>query len=244
MHKKLTYDIPQAFVSMFIAWFTGYIYFAIHSVYFSGWGYITDFSAIFFWTGLFTFICVFTFVPLIIFLFRKTSLSRSNIFFPLFTILFSQIALTILLLPFTDFQPFQMGFFYFVYAAVIGLAFGLFYLLFQSKLNLKDKKQWIKKTIFLFFSVLFLVFLFYVFPYVSPGLAYKYFGDSIQDKAIISVLRKCKVGDTIQKINCQLPNFASNTRGKGMMSASMDNFYYNIEFENGKITKLITKDTK
>ena len=244
MHKTLTYDIPQSFVSMFIAWFTGYIYFAIYSVYFSGWGYITDFSAIFLWTGLFAFICVFTFVPLIIFIFKKISFSRSNIFFPFFTILFSQIALTILLLPFTAFQPFQMGLFYFVYAAVIGLTFGLFYLLLQTKLHLNDKKQWIKKTIFLFFPILFLIFLFYVFPFVCPGLAYTYFGDSIKDKAIKSVLRKCKVGDSIQKINNQLPDFANNMSGKGMMSASMGDFYYNIEFENGKITKLMTKDTK
>jgi len=244
MQRAITYHKVQSLIAMFVAWFIGYIYFAIKMVHFSGWGYVTDFSAVFFWTGLFAFISSLTFVPLTIKLFNKTLLNRRKYLFPISTMLLSQVALTILLLPFTNFQPFQMGLFYYIYAGIIGLAFGLIYLLFQKIEVFSTKDNKYKKFLVLIFPVLFLLFLFYLFPYTNTTLAYKYFGDSIKDKAIKSVLRKYKVGDKIMDLNVQLPSFGPGAIGNGNMAGTMENFTYDIEYENGIITKLTINDRK
>lgn len=117
---------------MFIGWFFGYVYFAVRMVHFSGWGYVTDFNAIFFWTSLFALISSVTFVPLTIFIFNKVTKGTYNKWFPVATTLASQVALTILLLPFTGLRPFDMGVFYFLYAAIIGFTFGSFYYIMVS----------------------------------------------------------------------------------------------------------------
>lgn len=244
MHQTFGYDVIQSLIAMFIAWFIGYIYFSIYMVHFSGWGYVTDFSAIFFWTGIFAFVASITFVPLTVKLFNKFLFVRTKVLFPLFTVLASQIALTILLLPFTNFQPFQMGVFYYIYAAVIGLVFGLFYLWFQTRCFFSNKDRITKRIAILISPIVYLLFLFYLLPYINPAIAYRYFGNSIKEKAIEFVLSKYKVGDEVKEINNQLPGFTGNIISKGNMSGSSENFSYNIEFENGIITKITISNIK
>ena len=153
----------------------------------------------------------------------------------------SQFALTLLLLPFTNFQPFQMGLFYYIYAGIIGIAFGLIYLLLQKTIFFSNKDRWVKKILILITPILFLLFLFYLLPYTNTSIAYKYFGDSIKDKAIKSILRKYKVGDKIKDLNRELPLFGGDKIGKGNAAGSMESFSYNIQYENGIITELIIK---
>ena len=229
---------------MFIAWFVGYIFFSIYMVHFSGWGYVTDFSAVFFWTGLFAFVTSLTFVPLTIKLFNKLSFKK-KVLFPIITLLVSQIALTILLLPFTGLRPFEMGAFYFFYAAIIGLAFGLFYIWFQTKNFFSDKSRIVKKVVILSSPIILLLFLFYLFPYLSPSIAFKYFGDTIKDKAIEIVLIRYKAGDKLKDLSNQLPGFIESTNDKGSAFGSTEKFTYNIEFEHGFITKMtLTNNVK
>lgn len=244
MQLDITYDKIQSIIAMFVAWFIGYMYFAVRMVHFSGWGYVTDFSAVFFWTALFALISSITFVPLTIKLFNKTELKKMTFLFPVMTMLVSLVALTILLLPFTNFQPFQMGLFYYIYAGIIGVAFGLIYLWFQKKSFFSDKNRLAKKILILVSPILFILFLFYLFPYTNTTIAYKYFGDSIKDKAIKSVLSKYKVGDTIKDLNRELPSFGGDTIGNGNMAGSMDNYSYNIKYENGIITELTINESK
>lgn len=240
MNQNLVFDKWQTFIAMFIGWFAGYIYFAIHMVHFSGWGYVTDFSAIFFWTGIFALISAFTFVPMLIRIYNKTLVAKQKLFFPLAAVLASQIALAVLLLPFTNFRPFELGGFYFGYAGIVGFVFGLFYVLFQINPLFNDDSQLTKKMAFFVSPVLFLFFLFYLFPYANPTLAYKYFGDSIKEKAMLYVVSKFKVGDKIKDLHNQLPKdtrdvFVDSVAIFGMESGSG----YSIKYEKGVITELV-----
>lgn len=55
----------------------------------------------------------------------------------------------------------------------------------------------IKKIAVLLIPVAFVLFLFNVFPYIAPSLAYKYFGDTIREKATQHVLHSFNPGDKI-----------------------------------------------
>ena len=248
MRTELVYNKLQSFIAMFIAWFAGYLYFAIHMVHFSGWGYVTDFTAIFFWTGLFAFISAFAFVPIIIKCYNKTPLTRQKKLFPLATGVSSQLVLALLLLPFTNFRLFEMGGFYFGYAGIIGFIFGLSYALFQNIALFDNTNTLLGKLLIIISPALFLIFLFQLFPYTNPTLAYKYFGDNIKDKAMFYVLGKYKVGDKITDLESRLPGLTGEVLGQpsgiGMASGSGNGFSYDIKFEKGIITELVIDNGK
>ncbi|MDO7853777.1 hypothetical protein [Hymenobacter convexus] len=245
---KIEYNKLQSFIAMFIAWFAGYLYFAIYMVHFSNWGYVTDFTPILFWTGLFALISAFVFVPIIIKSYNKTLLARQKKLFPLATGASSQLVLMLLLLPFTNFRPFEIGSFYFGYAGIIGCVFGIFYALFQHVGLFDNTNTLLGKALIIISPALFLVFLFQLFPYASPTLAYKYFGDSIKEKAMFYVLGKYKVGDRITDLESQLPGLTGQAlrqpAGIGMASGSGNGFSYDIKFEKGTITELVIDNSK
>jgi hypothetical protein len=245
---KVVYNRLQSFIAMFIAWFVGYLYFAIYMVHFSGWGYVTDFTPILFWTGLFALISAFVFVPMIIKLYNKAFLASQKKGFPLATGVASQLVLALLLLPFTDLRPFEIGWFYFGYAGIIGLVFGMFYSFFQHIDLFNNTNTLLGKLLIIISPALFLVFLFQLFPYTNPTLAYKYFGDSIKAKATFYVLGKYKVGDKITDLESRLPGLTGEVLGQppsvGMASGSGNGFSYDIKFEKGKITELVIDNSK
>ncbi|MDO7848062.1 hypothetical protein Q5H92_16980 [Hymenobacter sp. M29] len=248
MRTKLVYNKLQSFIAMFIAWFAGYIYFAIYMVHFSNWGYVTDFTFILSWTGIFTLISAFVFVPIIIKGYNKTFLTRQTKLFPLVTGAASQLVLALLLLPFTDLRPFEISWFYFGYAGIIGCVFGVFYAMFQIFWPFDSTSTWLRKSLIIISPALFLVFLFQLFPYITPTLAYKYFGDSIKEKAIFYVMGKYKVGDKISDLESQLPGLTGQGLGQpadiGMASGSGYGFSYDIKFEKGIITELVIDSSK
>jgi hypothetical protein len=245
---KIVYNKLQSFIAMSIAWFVGYLYFAIRMVHFSGWGYVTDFTPILFWTGLFALISAFAFIPGIIKCYNKTLLTKQKKWFPLATGVASQLVLALLLLPFTNLRPFDMSWFYFGYAGVIGFVFGVFYALFQRVALFDNINTFPGKLLVIISPALFLVFLFQLFPYTNPTLAYTYFGDSISDKALLYILGKYKVGDRIADLQKQLPRMVGRELVQesdvGGASGTGNGYSYDIEYEKGIITKLVVTNSK
>lgn len=223
---------------MFIGWFFGYVYFAVRMVHFSGWGYVTDFNAIFFWTSLFALISCVTFVPLTIVIFNKVTKGTYHKWFPVATTLVSQVALIILLLPFTALRPFDMGVSYFLYAAIIGFTFGSCYYIMQVNNFCGADDSKLKKTAVLIVPVAFILFLFNLFPYIAPSIAYKYFGGTIREKATKHVLQSFNPGDKITDLNAKLPGFGGSTTGSGSISGSGGAISYDIKYDNGIITNI------
>ncbi|MGR6088072.1 MAG: hypothetical protein ACU4F9_07845 [Arcticibacter sp.] len=242
MKRAITFNIIQAYLAMFIAWFSGYIYCSIRMVHFTRWGYVTDFSFVLSGTGIVAATCIFTFVPLTIYIFKKIKINYNYLFFPIATLLSSQIALSFLISPFNESVIFGLPFtqreFYYTYAGIIGLVFGVAYLVLQNKYLFGSDSSLLGKTILFSSPILFLLFLFYIFPYLIPSIAYKYFGDDIKDRAIIGVLSKYKTGDNIMDLKKDLPNFGGHSIGTGSILGERSAYRYEIEYENGIITKL------
>jgi len=242
MQKSITFNIIQAYLAMFIAWFSGYIYCSIRMVHFTRWGYVTDFSYVLSGTGIVAAISIITFVPLTIFIFKRIRINYNYLFFPIATLLSSQIALSFLLSPFNQGIPLGLPFtqreFYYTYAGIIGLVFGVAYVVLQNKYLFGSNSSLLGKTILFSSPILFLLFLFYIFPYLIPSIAYKYFGDDIKDRAIIGVLSKYKTGDNIMELQKDLPNFGVDSIGTGSMLGERSAYRYEIVYENGIITKL------
>lgn len=238
MQLAIIYRPLPAILAMFIAWLAGYAYFAIRSVHFSSWGYVNNFTFIFNWTGIFALISSLIFVPLLLKLITKTSFITNKAGFLLAVLLCSQLALILLLLPFLGFHAFLIGKFYFGYAAVIGIVFGLIYPQLQS-LHLFSKRGWTAAKLLAFTLMpLFLAFLFYGFPYLTPSLAYTYFGDSIKDRAARSVLAHHKIGDKLSNLQQELPRLIGNEDACQGCTGSLSAEGYELAYKDGVITEL------
>jgi hypothetical protein len=244
MQLTFTYGKTQVLLSMLLGWCFGYAYFSIRMVHFSGWGYVTDFNSVVFWTSLFSAISTFTFVPLTIKIFNKLTKGRFTYCFPVATFFSSQVALTILLLPFTEFRPFEMGTFYFLYAGVVGFAFGAFYYFMQTKNIFGTSMSKSKKFLVLIATTLLFYLTVSFLPIVSPSIAYRYFGDSIKSRAVRHVLGQLRPGDKLAHLNSRLPGFIGDVFDSGSTAGSDDGFSYDVKFDQGVVTSINLDDSE
>ena len=226
----INYRLWPALGAMLVAWAFGIGYHFIHQIYFSGWGYATDVSAVLFWSGLFVLISVVTFVPVATWLFRLLKLPSWA--YPFVTAATAIVAIYILLLPFSG--P-SLGLFSLNFGAIaiiIGLLFGVLYLKFAGAGFRPARPAGIFATL----SIALLVLRASLMTW-APIWSYQHLDAGVRRELTHKTLFDIKRGDPIWKLNKLLPGFISPAEIlSGRISGQQAGLEYNIESIDGKVT--------
>lgn len=215
--------------AMLVAWASGIGYHFIHQIYFSGWGYATDVSAVLFWSGLFVLVSAVTFVPLATWLFRLLKLP--NWAYPFVTAATAIVAIYVLLLPFSgpSLRLFSLNFG--AVAVIIGLLFGILYLKFA---NARFRPAW-PAGIVASLCIALLVLRASLMTW-APIWSYQHLDAGARRELISKALFNIKLGDPVWKLNELLPGFISPDEVlSGRILGQQAGLQYDIQSVDGKV---------
>ena len=225
----LNYRLWPALGAMLVAWAVGIGYHFIHQIYFSGWGYATDVSAVLFWSGLFVLVSVVTFVPLATWLFRLLKLPSWA--YPFVTAATAIVAIYILLLPFSG--P-GLGLFSLNFGAVaiiIGLLFGVLYLKFAGAGFRPARPAGILASL----SIALLVLRASLVTW-APIWSYQHLDAGARRELTQKAMSGIELGDPVWKLNELLPGFISPAEIlSGRISGQQAGLEYDIKSVDGKV---------
>lgn len=231
--KKDTTTI--SFLSLSIAYTIGLLFFAISESISNG--RADDFGVIIFWSALFEFVAwaVFLVYPL-----KKLNLNSSlfnPIIFPFITTIYFLAVFTLIIG-----WAFFVGQYDIVFGvdAVVGYSFGLIYvILIKSEgFNRFIHASTFNRLIILYPFVFLFCFL-WIFPRVTPSLAFRFMPDEIQSRIVGETIPKFKVGDDFKDLQKSLPGyFDFIENGGGNHFAQSEGFSFVIQIKNDKIIRL------
>lgn len=225
-----------SFLSISIAYTIGLLFFAIVEAIRNG--RADDFGVIIFWSAIFEFIAwaIFLVYPL------KKLNHKSSLFnpiiFPILTTFYFLAVFTLMIG-----WAFFVSQYYVVVgvAAMVGYSFGLIYVLliksevFNRFINAKTLNRLI-----VLYPFVFLVCFLWVFPAVTPSLAFRYMPDEIQREIVEGTIPKFKVGDDFEDLQKSLPGYFDHIKnGSGNLAVqSEEGFSFVIQIKNNKIIRL------
>lgn len=232
--KKDTTTI--SFLSISIAYTIGLLFFAISETAKNG--RADDFGVIIFWSAIFELIAwaVFLIYPL------KKLNHKSSLFnpiiFPLITTIYFLAVFTLMIG-----WAFFVGQYYIVFgvAAVVGYSFGLIYvILIKSERFHKFIHAKTFNRLIVLYPFVFLFCFLWVFPKITPSLAFRFMPDEIQSEIVGKTIPKFKVGDDFEDLQKSLPGYFDHIEnGSGNLAVqSEEGFSFVIQIKNKKIIRL------
>jgi len=210
-------------------------------------GKTNDSGIILFWSGIYVILSWVIFLWLPTLIFRKIKFGKAIILAGPILAIYAGIIFTLLLGK--TFQYSETYTFYLPYAMLTGLVYGILLTLLNHRKEL---------SLILWMSVLIMSISFYfIFPLLLPSQALRFMPDKIQDKIVSRIVPKLKVGNKYNPYLTREPSLNSNKGStseilkikhqnrdknyKSSLSASNEYISYELEVENGIITKLSYK---
>jgi len=232
--KKDTITI--SFFSISIAYTFGLLFFSMIEAINNG--RADDFGVIIFWSAIFEFIAWAIFLVYPLKKLNHTSSLFNPIIFPFITTIYFLAVFTLMIG-----WAFFVGKYYVVFgvAAVVGYSFGLIYvLLIKSERFNRFINARILNRLIVLYPFVFLVCFLWIFPNVTPSLAFRFMPDSIQRDIVGKTIPKFKVGDDFEDLQKSLPSYFDHIEnGNGNLAIqSEEGFSFVVQIKNNKIIRL------
>lgn len=140
--------------------------------------------------------------------------------------------------------------YFLTFAIVVGIIFGLTYILLIRSNKLINKLIYSPalKILFILSPAFFISFFLWLLPIIVPSVVYRFMPDEIQRKIFLKAISKLKVGDSYLKLEKAIPGyFDNNLVGEERNPVSFSSSGggplgdYKIEVKNDTITKVWVK---
>ena len=209
-------------------------------------GKTDDSGVILFWSGIYILLSWIFFIWIPTKLIPKLKYGKAIYFATPIMGLYSAIAYTILLGKIFDFG--ETYIFFLPYAILTGLIYGLLFTIIKVSPTSEKYLLFLTPSIGIAFYLL--------FPLILPSQAYRFMPDRTQDKIVSKIIPQLKEGESYKLYLEKLPNAFKTPKGlrnafvwvsskeeipedyNTSMSASNEFISFNMQVENGIITKL------